>query len=120
MQMRLVGPGRSLRHARWFRSARPRRIGIYLLAAVLVVVIGSWAARLARPPDPYGAITVTTLPGITDPENTQTTSVRWNPETGRTTIDVREPDGVVRRYVVQSENGELTIWGSAEAPPEGR
>jgi len=107
-------PGRRA-SSRFLRSARLRRWLVYALAAALVVIVGGWAARLAWPPDPYGEVHVETLPGLM--EGAETEGVRYDPETGRTWVDVRERDGRVRHYMIE-QDGEGPRVSGGEAGRE--
>ncbi len=94
-----------------------RRAAVYLIAGVLVVVAGLIAVRFAQPEDPYDDVAVQRVGG--SGENTRTEAVRWDSEQGRGMIDVRESDGVVRRYYMQSDDeGDMRVWGGREAPSE--
>ncbi len=116
--MSMGPPPRHPTYIRLLQGAGARRILVYILAGVLVLVSGLTAVRLARPADPYDSVRVERLPGISGDETAETTNVRWDAETGRTSIDVRESDGVVRRYYLENEGEGLHIWGGEEAPPE--
>jgi len=103
-------------HSRLFAGAHLRRWVVYAFAGLLVVVVGVMAANLARPPDPNGAVGVVTLPGLDNPDDARTTGFGVDPLSGRTTIDVRGADGVTRRYYVEPDGGNATIWGGDEVP----
>jgi hypothetical protein len=96
-----------------------RRVIVYLIACALVLVVGVVAARLTLPADPYPEIHVEGDASGTGAV-AETEAVRWDNERGRGTIDVRERDGVVRRYYME-ETGEhgMRMWGGQKAPPEG-
>lgn len=95
-------PGR-LAVIRWLLSARLRRWLVYALAATLAIIVGGFAARLARPPDPYGEVHVEALPGVS--EGAHIEGVRHDPQTGRTWLDVRERDGTLLHYVLGEDSG---------------
>lgn len=111
-------PPRDAAYNRLLQGAGPRRALVYALAAVLVTVAGVMAVRMAMPEDPHATVRVERLPGLGLDDAMETTGVRWDPDTGRTSIDVRERDGAVRRYFLQEEGGELRIWGGDVAPPD--
>jgi hypothetical protein len=97
-------------------GAGPRRALVYVLAAALVVVAGLFAVRLARPPDPYGEVRVQQ---VSIEDGAQTERAQWDSEQGRGVMDVRESDGVVRRYYMESDGGDgMRVWGGEEVSPE--
>lgn len=99
-------------------GAGPRRALVYLIAACLVVVAGLFAVRLARPPDPYGAVRVDRVSAGASRPGATTESVQWDSEQGRGVMDVREGDGAVRRYYMESEDGAgMRVWGGQEVSP---
>lgn len=92
---------------------------VYVIAAVLVIVAGFVAARLAMPSDPYGAVRVEGVPPGSAGATGQTEAMRWDAEQGRGVVDVRESDGVVRRYYMEDKGEEgMRVWGGVEVAPE--
>ena len=101
-------------------GAGPRRAFVYVLAAALVVIAGLFAVRLARPPDPYGTVRVAPIFGGAGGEGAQTERAQWDSREGRGVMDVRESDGVVRRYYMESDGGDgVRVWGGEEVPLDG-
>lgn len=100
-------------------GAGPRRALVYLIAAALVIIAGIAAVRLARPPDPYANVRVEQVPGGAAAAGSRTERVQWDSAEGRGVFDVRESDGVVRRYYMESDGDDgLRVWGGGEAPGE--
>ena len=100
-------------------SAGPRRAVVYILAIALVIAVGLFAGRLARPADPYGAVRVERVSEGASQSGAQTERVEWDTETGRGVLDVRESDGAVRRYYMEDEGGDgMRVWGGDEIQPE--
>ena len=104
-------------HHRMFAGAAARRASVYVSAAALVGVAGSAAARFATPGDPHGRIRVFGSPASDRPA-AEATRVEWDHEADRGAIDVRESDGVVRRYYMErqnsGENGDSGASGSGD------
>lgn len=97
-----------------------RRAGVYVVAAILVVVAGLYAARWARPSDPYRSVEVIGLSSGGGDASAETKSVHWDSARGRGVVDVQESDGVVRRYYMESGSGGGTrVWGGAAVEDEG-
>jgi len=109
---RAQGPDR---RSRLVASARLRRALIYLLAAALVITAASVGVRLGLPPDPYAPVRVQRLPGALSQEGQTTTQVTYDAQTKRTAIEVRQPDGTVRRYHVIKSGSQWRIEGEAGA-----
>ncbi len=110
-----------LEQSRLLSGTKLRRSLVYLIAAALVLLAGTMAVRMALPPDPNARVAVETLPGLANTADAETTAVKWDVETGRTAIDVRESDGAVRRYFLEpADGGGLRIWGGDEAPADRR
>ena len=109
-------PPRIPLYHRLMMGAGLRRAMVYVIAAVLVVVAGFYATRLARPDDPYDAVRVEGVSPGSDQRGAQTEAVQWDSEHGRGMADVRESDGVVRRYYMQNDGGSMRVWGGDEAP----
>lgn len=96
-----------------------RRAIVYVIACVLVIVAGLYAVRLARPDDPYGDIRIQGVSSGASEGDARTEAVRWDSEEGRGMVDVREGDGVVRRYYMESDGDDgVRVWGGDEAPEE--
>jgi hypothetical protein len=102
-------------------GAGPRRAFVYLIAAALVVAAGMIAARLSMPADPYGSVRVQHLSEGASRPGARTEQVQWDSEQGRGVVDVREGDGVIRRYFMESDGGDgMRVWGGDEVQtPEG-
>ena len=110
-------PPRDLAHNRLWQGAGPRRALVYVLASVLVIGAGLVAVRMSMPEDPHARVQVERLPGAAE-DGATTTNVRYDPSTGTTSVDVRQPDGVVRRYYLEQEGGDMRIRGGDLAPPD--
>ncbi len=94
-----------------------RRAGVYVVAAVLVVVVGFFATRLAKPADPYASVRVE---GVSSGASgaAETRAVQWDSAHGRGVVDVQDSDGVVRRYYMEDKgNGGTRVWGGTEVEP---
>jgi len=95
-----------------------RRAGVYVVAAVLVVVAGLFAARLARPADPHASVRVEGVSPGAAGGTAETRAVQWNSAHGRGVVGVLESDGVVRRYYMEDKgNGGTRVWGGTEVEP---
>ncbi|MEA3401134.1 MAG: hypothetical protein U9R79_07830 [Armatimonadota bacterium] len=99
-------------------TARAWRIVVYALAAVLILLLAGFAVQLAQPPDRHASIRVETLPGLSNAEDSRIERVRWDAQTGRTAIDVWQPDGTLRRYYVTEGERGIELSGGEEASPE--
>jgi len=111
-------PPRIPLYHRLMMGAGLRRAGVYVVAAVLVVVAGLFAAHLARPGDPYDSVRVEGVsPGATG-GTAETRAVQWDSAHGRGVVDVQESDGVVRRYYMEDKgDGGTRVWGGTEVEP---
>lgn len=106
-----------LEQSRLLSGAHLRRWAVYVVAGVLVVLIGTHAARMARPADPRAQVEVTALPGLGGVQGARTERVHWDPVTGQATIDVRAPDGTRHRYRIDIDDEGLRIRPGEEPPP---
>lgn len=98
-----------------------RRALVYVIAAGLVVLAGVWAVRLSMPPDPYSTVHVEEVSAGASARGAATERARWDSEEGRGVMDVRESDGVVRRYYMESDGGDgMRVWGGDEVPADER
>jgi hypothetical protein len=92
---------------------------VYVIAAALVIVAGIFAVRLARPDDPYESVRVERVSEGASRPGARTERVQWDSERGRGVFDVREGDGVVRRYYMESDGADgMRVWGGEEVQPE--
>jgi len=108
-------------HHRLLMGAGPRRALVYVIAAALVVLVGLFAARLSMPADPYGAVRVEQISHGAAGQGAQTERAQWDSEQGRGIMDVRESDGVVRRYYMESGGAKgMRVWGGDEVPEDER
>ncbi|MFW6156297.1 MAG: hypothetical protein ACOC7J_03170 [Armatimonadota bacterium] len=112
-------PPRIPLYHRLMMGAGLRRALVYVIAAVLIVVAGISAARLSMPADPYESVHVESASPGAARGDAQTEAVRWDSERGRGIVDVRESDGVVRRYYMENDrNDGMRVWGGEEAPAD--
>jgi len=112
-------PPRIPLYHRLLMGAGLRRATVYVIAAVLVIAAGFVAARLATPSDPYGEVRVEGVPPGSSGGSGRTEAMGWDAEQGRGVIDVRESDGVMRRYYMEDKGEEgVRVWGGVEVAPE--